>query len=110
MNSDVTVGKLRQIWWICDGCGRERFALHRPSRCMPDRLGKHPVMRPMGPRFVDLAWNPGDQRGLTDLVLQTGMSRQSLGPMFLSRLVAQEETDAIGASVPNPSADPKESP
>lgn len=94
--------RLRRVWWICDGCGREAHALHRPARCRKDRLGKHPVMRPMGPRFFALACSSGD---LEALMRQTGVSRQSLGPLFLSRHVAEDDAPQVGPPVPQPNTE-----
>lgn len=94
--------RLRRVWWICDGCGREEHHLHRPARCPQDRLGKHPVMRPMGPRFFALACNAG---GLEILRRQTGLSRQSLGPLFLSRHVAETDASNVGPPIPQPNMD-----
>lgn len=94
--------RLRRVWWICDGCGRETHSIVRPHRCERDRLGKHPVMRPMGPRFFSLACTPGDAARLAELLEQIGMSLQSLGPMFLSRRCAEEDARQVGPPIPDP--------
>lgn len=96
--------RFRKVWWTCDGCGREEHSVARPHRCEPDRLGKHPVMRPMGPRFLQGA--DSATCAVAELVEQTGMSPQSLGPMFLSRRVAEDEARLVQPPVSVPKGGP----
>lgn len=115
MSSRAKQSTRSPIWWICDCCGREERSLFRPERCLFDRLGKHPPLRPMGSRFLEAASSaipfpphglPNARAHFWDLVHEVGMSRHALGPMLLSLQIADEDQQHMPPAVPNPGGAP----